>query len=99
MASTFSRPATSREHEAALTHALELSPREMAAFATLSRLPGGAMPEHCRFVEFLLGSGQLTVDDQIRAHYALALQYERSGDDARPVPASARDERQEEDHW
>ncbi len=66
----------------ALAHAVELNPREMAAFATLSRLPGGAMPEHCRFVEFLLGSGQLTPDDQIKAHYALALQYEQGGDEA-----------------
>ena len=66
----------------ALTRALEANPREIAAFATLSRLPGGAMPEHCRFVEFLLHSGQLTLDDQLRAHYALALQYERSGDEA-----------------
>jgi len=66
----------------ALTRALELNPREIAAFATLSRLPGGALPEHCRFVEFLLHSGQVSPDDQIRAHYALALQYERQGDDA-----------------
>jgi hypothetical protein len=67
---------------ARLARALELNPREIAAFATLSRLPGGALPEHCRFVEFLLHSGQVSPDDQIRAHYALALQYERQGDDA-----------------
>lgn len=68
---------------ASLARAIEINPREIAAFATLSRLPGGAMAEHCRFVEFLLQSGQLTPDDQVRAHYALALQYERAGDDAR----------------
>ncbi|MBL8201326.1 MAG: sulfotransferase [Chromatiales bacterium] len=65
-----------------LTRALELNPREIPAFATLSRLPGSAMPEHCRFVEFLLHSGQLKGDDEVRAHYALALQYEQAGDDA-----------------
>jgi len=68
---------------AALCRALEIDPREISAFATLSRLPGGAMPEHCRFVEFLLQSGQLRPDDQVRAHYALALQYEAAGDDGK----------------
>lgn len=66
-----------------LARALQINPREIAAFATLSRLPGGGMAEHCSFVEFLLDSGQLTPDDQVRAHFALALQYERSGDDTR----------------
>jgi len=66
-----------------LERALHLNPREIPAFATLSRLPGSPMPDHCRFVESLLQSAQLTPDDEIRAHYALALQYERTGDDAR----------------
>jgi tetratricopeptide (TPR) repeat protein len=66
-----------------LQTALAINPREIAAFATLSRLPGDPAPDQCRFVEFLLSSGQLTPDDEIRAHYALALQYERLGEDAR----------------
>lgn len=66
----------------ALTRALEINPREIAAFATLSRLPGSTNPEQCRIVEFLLQSNQVTPDEQIRAHYALALQYERSRDEA-----------------
>jgi len=68
---------------ASLLRALELNPREIAAFATLARLPGEPLAEHCRFVEFLLQSGQLTPDDEIRAHYALSLQYERMQEDAR----------------
>ncbi|MBM4220896.1 MAG: hypothetical protein FJ170_02995 [Gammaproteobacteria bacterium] len=68
---------------ASLLRSLALNPREIAAFATLSRLPGEPLAGHCAFVESLLESGQLTADDELRAHFALALQYERLQDETR----------------
>lgn len=63
---------------AAFLNAIECNPRNTIALFGLSRLPGAGLPDELvKNTEFLLQSGQLSADDQIKAHFALANSYDK----------------------
>lgn len=65
----------------AYLEAIRLDARRTGSLLSLSRLPGDNIDEELtRKIEFLLHSQQLTAEDQINAHFALAHAYDKKGD-------------------
>jgi len=64
--------------------ALELDSRNVSSLLGLSHLPGDNVSDDLlRKVEFFLESGQLSSEDRIKAHFALAQAWDRKGEVAR----------------